>query len=127
MVPWHGLIPRTPKALACSLISSYLSFLAISIFFLSSVETFLSTLLFCYILCSVFYMMQVYNWCCCLVDKSCLTLCDSMDCYPTRLLYPWDFFQARILEWVAILFSREIFMTQGSNLHLLNCRQILYH
>ena len=35
--------------------------------------------------------------------------------------------QARILEWVAILFSRGIFLTQGSNPGLLNCRQIHYH
>ena len=35
--------------------------------------------------------------------------------------------QARILEWVAIPFSRGIFQTQGSNLSLLNCRKILYH
>ena len=28
--------------------------------------------------------------------------------------------QARKLEWVAISFSRGIFLTQGSNLHLLN-------
>ena len=32
---------------------------------------------------------------------------------------------ARILEWVAIL--QRIFLTQGSNLGLLHCRQILYH
>ena len=36
-------------------------------------------------------------------------------------------FQARILEWVAISFSRRIFPTQGSNLGLLHCRQMLYH
>ena len=35
--------------------------------------------------------------------------------------------QAKILEWVAISFSRGIFLTQGSNLHLLPCRQTLYH
>ena len=35
--------------------------------------------------------------------------------------------QARILEWAAISFSRGIFLTQGSNLGLLHCRQILYH
>ena len=35
--------------------------------------------------------------------------------------------QARILEWVAIPFSRGIFPTQGSNPDLLHCRQILYH
>ena len=42
---------------------------------------------------------------------------------------PWTvhgILQARILEWVAISFSRGIFPTQGSNLHLLHCRQILY-
>ena len=35
------------------------------------------------------------------------------------------FFQARVLEWVAI-FSRGIFPTQGSNPNLPHCRQILY-
>ena len=34
--------------------------------------------------------------------------------------------QERILEWVAIPFSED-FLTQGSNLGLLHCRQILYH
>ena len=34
--------------------------------------------------------------------------------------------QARILKWVAISFFRGIFLTQGSNLGLLHCRQILY-
>ena len=36
------------------------------------------------------------------------------------------FFQARILEWVDISFSRRIFPTQGLNLGLLHCRQSLY-
>ena len=27
----------------------------------------------------------------CLSAQSCLTLCDPMDCSPTRLLHPWDF------------------------------------
>ena len=35
--------------------------------------------------------------------------------------------QARILEWVAIPFSRGIFLTQGSNPGLLHCWWILYH
>ena len=35
--------------------------------------------------------------------------------------------QARILEWVAMLFSRGIFQTQESNPGLLHCRQILFH
>ena len=28
---------------------------------------------------------------CCLVAQSCPTLCDPVDCSPTRLLCPWDF------------------------------------
>ena len=35
--------------------------------------------------------------------------------------------QARVLEWVAISYSRGIFPTQGSNPRLLHCRQVLYH
>ena len=36
-------------------------------------------------------------------------------------------FQARILEWVAISFSRGSSRTQGPNPGLLHCRQTLYH
>ena len=35
--------------------------------------------------------------------------------------------QARIPDQVAISFSSRIFLTQGSNQHLMFCRQILYH
>ena len=35
--------------------------------------------------------------------------------------------QFRILEWVAVPFSRGILPTHGSNPGLLRCRQILYH
>ena len=35
--------------------------------------------------------------------------------------------EARILEWVAIPFSRGFFPTRGLNLGPLHCRQILYH
>ena len=34
--------------------------------------------------------------------------------------------QARILEWIAIPFSRGVCLTQRSNSDLLHCRQILY-
>ena len=47
--------------------------------------------------------------------------------WPTRLLCPWGFSRQKILEWVAMLFSRGIFPTQGSNPGLLHCRWILYH
>ena len=43
--------------------------------------------------------------CCCLVTQSCLTLCDPMDCSPPGFSVH-GIVQARILEWVAILFSR---------------------
>ena len=36
-------------------------------------------------------------------------------------------FQAIVLEWIAICFSRGIFPTQGSNSGLPHCRQMLYH
>ena len=42
-----------------------------------------------------------------------------MDCSPPSSSVH-EIFQARILEWVAISSSREIFPTQGSNLHLLH-------
>ena len=55
-----------------------------------------------------------------------LTLCNPMD------YSPWGssvrgILQARILEWVAILFSRGIFLTHRSNWGLSHSRQILYH
>ena len=40
----------------------------------------------------------------CLVAKSCLTLCDPMNCIPPGSSV-YGIFQARILEWVAIPFS----------------------
>ena len=53
------------------------------------------------------------------VAQPCLTLCSPMDYTVHGIL------QARILEWVAVPFSRGIFLTQGSNPGLLHCRQIL--
>ena len=58
-----------------------------------------------------------------------------MDCNPLGSSVH-GIFQARILEWVSIPFSRGIFLPhgcpwifliQGLNLGLLHCRQILYH
>ena len=60
------------------------------------------------------------------VAQSCLNLCDPMDCsLPGSSIH--GIFQARVLEWVAISFSRGIFSTQGWNLGLPPCRQTLYH
>ena len=63
---------------------------------------------------------------CCLVVESCLTLLWPHRLWPARLLCP-GISQARILEWVAISFSRGIFLTHRSNPRLLLGRQILYH
>ena len=48
------------------------------------------------------------------------TLYDSMDCSPPGSSVH-GILQARILEWVAIFFSRGIFLTQGLNLGLPHC------
>ena len=56
---------------------------------------------------------------CALLAESCLTLCDLMDCnLPGSSVH--GILQARILQWVAISSSQEIFSTQGRNLHLLH-------
>ena len=60
------------------------------------------------------------------VIQSCQTLCNPMDCSPPDSSIH-GIFQARVLEWVAISFSRGIFLMQGSNLGFPHCRQILYH
>ena len=60
---------------------------------------------------------------CCVCAKlllSCLTLCDPMDLSPPGSSVN-GILQARILEWVAIPFSRVL------KLGLLHCRQILNH
>ena len=65
----------------------------------------------------------------CVHARSCLTFYDSMDCsQPSSSVH--GIFQARVIDWVAISSLRGIFLTQGSNLHLLcllNYRWIPYH
>ena len=46
--------------------------------------------------------------------------------WPTRLLCPWDFSGQNTRVGCHFLFQ-EIFLTQGSNPHLVHYRQILYH
>ena len=61
--------------------------------------------------------------------QSCPILCDPIDGSPSGSSVH-GILQARILEWVAIPFSRngtQVFPTQEWNLDLLHCRQILYH
>ena len=58
------------------------------------------------------------------VAQSCPTLCDPVDWnLPSSSIY--GILQARILEWVAISFSRGIFPTQGLNPGLPHCGQML--
>ena len=64
--------------------------------------------------------------CVCLVTQLCPTLCNTMVWSPPGSSVH-AVLQARILEWVAIPFSRGIFSTQQLNLGLPHCRQILYH
>ena len=62
----------------------------------------------------------------CVVAQSCSTLCDPTDCsLPGFSVH--GIFQATVLEWIAISFSRGSSQNQGSNPGLLLCRQTLYH
>ena len=56
----------------------------------------------------------------------CLPLCDPMACSPPGSSVH-GIFQARILKWVAMPSLQGVFLTQGWNLRLLHCWQILYH
>ena len=60
------------------------------------------------------------------VAQSCLALCDLIDCI-LPVFSVLRILQARILQWVAIPFSRGFFPIQGLNAGLLHCRQFLYH
>ena len=64
--------------------------------------------------------------CYCLIPKSFLTLCDPRDCSPPGSSVH-RIFQARILEWVAISFSRgSSWSWDGTQVSCIG-RQILYH
>ena len=52
------------------------------------------------------FMLWAYL-CCCLIAKWCSALCESMDCIPPGPSVR-GMSQARILEWVAISFSRDL-------------------
>ena len=55
------------------------------------------------------------------VTQTSSTVCDPMDCSPAGSPVH-GILQARILEWIAIPFSRGFFPTQGSNPGLLHFR-----
>ena len=60
------------------------------------------------------------------VCQSCPTLSNPMDCSLPGFSVQ-GILQPKILDWVAIPFSWDASLTQGSNPGLLHCRQILYH
>ena len=62
---------------------------------------------------------------CMLAAESWPILWNLMDCNPPGSSVH-GLFQAMILEWVAISFSKGAFPTQGLNSGLLHCRRILY-
>ena len=53
----------------------------------------------------------------CSVAQMCLTLCDPMDCSPPGSSVH-EIFLARILEWVAISYSRESFRPRDRKMSL---------
>ena len=67
------------------------------------------------------------RFCCgCLTAKSCLTFCTLMDCSPLGCS-AYGISQARILEWVAISFSRGSSWSRDWTCVSWIGRQILYH
>ena len=69
--------------------------------------------------------LHIFVWKWSEVAQFCPTLCNPVDSsLPGSAVH--RIFQARILEWAAISFSRGIFPTQGLNPGLLHCRQTLY-
>ena len=64
--------------------------------------------------------------CCCLVAQSCWLFCDPVDCsQPGSSVH--GTLQARILEWVAISFSRGSSQSRDWTCISCVCRWILYH
>ena len=68
------------------------------------------------------------KWITCSVAQSCPTLCDPKDCSPPGFSVH-EVSQARILEWVAISFSRGSFQPRDriAVSYLLHWQEILYH
>ena len=67
----------------------------------------------------ILFLNLHYHLCCAKSLDSCLTLCDPKAC-SLPCFFVHGILQARILEWVAMLSSRGIFPTQGSNPFLLS-------
>ena len=66
------------------------------------------------------------SFCCCLIAKSLQLFCDPMDCRPQESSDN-GISQARILEWIAISFSRGSSWPRDQALVSCTGRQVLYH
>ena len=71
------------------------------------------------------FLYTVYLCVCVCCHQSCLTLCDPLDCSPPRTVH--ETLQARILEWVAICFSRGSSQPRDQTRIFCLGGQILYH
>ena len=75
---------------------------------------------------SEYYQPIKNGACCCLLTQSCMILCNPMDCSPPGSSVH-GILQARILEWVAISFSRGYFWPKDRTYISCTGRRILYH
>ena len=80
-----------------------------------------------------FYTVGKVNWysnygvCVCVLSLfGHVRLCVTTGLHPARLLCPWDSL-SKITGVGSHSFFQGIFQTQGQNLGLMHCRQILYH
>ena len=74
----------------------------------------------------VWYLVHSWKWKKSEVAQSCPTLCGPMDCTPPDTSIH-RIFQARVLECCCHFLLQGIFLTQGLNPSLPQCRQTLYH
>ena len=72
----------------------------------------------------IIFVITLYPLCV-LVTQSCPALCDARDCKPPGSCIH-GLLQARIMEWVAIPFSRGSSQVQGLNLGLPHYRQVFF-
>ena len=122
LVPWPGMEPRPPALGAQNLSHWTIRDIPICLF------------LVCFISKEtgaqkghdIVPSLTVHNWQKMLVAQSCLTLCNPMDCSsPGSSVHRIS--QARILEWVAISFSRgSSWPTDWTRVSCIG-RKILYH
>ena len=107
--------------LVCSLylwVCLFVMFTSLSCFFDSTYKWYHIVWVF---LCLVYFTESVCVWACVLVTQSCPTLCDPMGCsLPDSPVH--GILQARILEWVAIPFSRVSSLVRDQNPNFLHYR-----